>query len=266
VNRIFRPSPALLVACLALFLAAGGPAAAVNAASAATKLLTGKQIKDSSITSKDIKNGTLVAKDFKSSELSRILPAAQAGTGEKGATGAQGARGPQGPAGAQGPKGDRGPQGEQGIQGIQGPKGDKGDKGEPGAAAPAPEGWKSIGANDWATGFQCSSSTGGDCTWGYPASPLPLPAYFKDSSGVVHLRGAVRCSGSCTYASAMFRLPAGYRPAVNAMFGTLSSSDQYGAGSFQRVNVQSDGWLSRATSMGGTAWVSLDGISFRAEQ
>src|SRR3954451_15070133 len=80
-----RNTPALIIACLALFLAAGGPAAAVNAADAASRLLTGKQIKDNSITGGDIKNGTLVAKDFKTSELARIAPASQGAAGAKGA-------------------------------------------------------------------------------------------------------------------------------------------------------------------------------------
>lgn len=64
----------------------------------------------------------------------------------------------------------------------------------------------------------------------------------------------------------MFRLPAGYRPAVNGIVGGISSPEQYAAGSFQRLNLESSGWVSRAPSQGGTAWVSLDGISFRAEQ
>ena len=54
IKRLRRPSPALIVGCLALFLAAGGPAAALDVSQAAAKLITGKQIKNKSITGKDI--------------------------------------------------------------------------------------------------------------------------------------------------------------------------------------------------------------------
>src|SRR5215212_9315225 len=82
--KLHRPSVPLLIACLALFLAAGGPASAVNAADAASKLLTGKQIKDNSISSKDVKNGTLVAKDFKPGVLPKIVAASQGQAGGQG--------------------------------------------------------------------------------------------------------------------------------------------------------------------------------------
>ncbi len=260
MKLIRRPSPALLVACLALFLAAGGPAAAVNAADAAARLITGKQIKDNSITGKDVKDGSLVVRDFKRGELARALPAGQ---GVKGDAGPQGPTGPQGTAGPQGAKGDKGDRGEQGIQGAPGQKGDKGDKGDPGTPAPAPGAWQTV--SEFSSGNFCAGGNT-DCHWGYGAYSWPNPQFFKDSSGVVHLRGAVRCIDSCSYSSFMFRLPAGYRPAVQVVEGSMSSSDVYGAGSFQRINVQADGWVSRATSQGGTAWVSLDGITFRAEQ
>jgi hypothetical protein len=47
-----RPSPALVVALVALFVALGGPAQAA-------RLITGKQIKNHSITSKDLARGTV---------------------------------------------------------------------------------------------------------------------------------------------------------------------------------------------------------------
>jgi collagen triple helix repeat protein len=260
MRLVRKPSPALLLACVALFLAAGGPAAAVNAADAAAKLMTGKQIKDNSITSKDVKNGTLVAKDFKPGVLPKLLPASQAEAGARGDTGAQGPQGPVGPAGPQGERGAQGEKGDKGDQGIQGPKGDKGD---PGAPAPAPEGWTTV--SEFSSGNLCAGGNT-DCHWGYGAYSWPNPAYFKDSSGIVHLRGAVRCIDNCTYSSVMFRLPAGYRPAGQTVVPGISSNDVYGAGTFQRINIGADGWVSRATGQGGTAWVALDGISFRAER
>ncbi len=89
----YRPSPGVVVAVAAVVLACAGSATAA-------KVITGKQIKNSSITSADIKNNSLVEGDFKSGEL----PA--------------GARGPQGAQGAQGAPGLRGPQGVNGTNGF----------------------------------------------------------------------------------------------------------------------------------------------------
>jgi hypothetical protein len=79
-----RPSPALVLACIAVFLAAtGGAVAGVQ--------INGKQIKDGSITGKDIKNDSLTGTDIKGDTR-----------------GPEGPRGPQGPPGAQGPQGPAG--------------------------------------------------------------------------------------------------------------------------------------------------------------
>jgi hypothetical protein len=79
-----RPSPAMAVAFVALFVAGAG------GATAAKGLITGKQVKNNSITGKDVKNGSLLKKDFKRGQLPR------------------GAQGPQGPQGLAGPAGRAG--------------------------------------------------------------------------------------------------------------------------------------------------------------
>ena len=76
-----RPSPALIVSCIAVFLAFTGGAVAASK-------ISGKQIKDGSITGKDIKNDSLTAKDI-AGQL-------------QGPRGPAGQRGPQGPAGSGG--------------------------------------------------------------------------------------------------------------------------------------------------------------------
>jgi hypothetical protein len=91
--RRFWPSPAMVIAVIALFVALTGTAVATTSA-----LITGKQIKNSSITGADVKNRSLTPRDFRGS--------------------------------VRGPRGFRGPAGPQGAQGIQGPKGDKGDTGD----------------------------------------------------------------------------------------------------------------------------------------
>jgi hypothetical protein len=82
---------AIAVAIVAMSIVGGGVAGA-------TRLITGRQIKDGSITGWDIKNHTLKPVDFKGSVR-----------GPRGREGAEGARGAQGPQGIQGPQGPAGP-------------------------------------------------------------------------------------------------------------------------------------------------------------
>ena len=89
-----RPSPAMVVACAALFVSLSGvgyAAIVLPANSVGTK-----HLKRNAVTSAKVKKHSLLRSDFKRGQLPR---------------------GPQGP---------QGPQGIQGAQGIQGPKGDPG--------------------------------------------------------------------------------------------------------------------------------------------
>jgi hypothetical protein len=94
--RLGRPSPAMLVALLALFVALGGTGYA------ALKLpkdsVGSEQIKRNAVTSQKVKPGSLLANDFGASQRA-------------------GLRGPAGP------RGEQGRQGAQGIQGAEGPAG-----------------------------------------------------------------------------------------------------------------------------------------------
>jgi hypothetical protein len=108
--RGLRPSPALVVAIVALCVAFTGTATAAL-------VMTGKDIKDRTVTGKDIKNRTLGTKKLTKRAVASLT----------------GQRGPAGP-GPAGPVGAHGPQGPQGPQGPEGPKGPKGDKGDPGDA------------------------------------------------------------------------------------------------------------------------------------
>ena len=104
-----RPSPAMVVACIALFIALGGGAwAAVNLP---RNSVGTKQLKKNAVTSAKVKDHSLLVKDFKSGQLPG------------------GAAGPQGPAG---PKGDKGSQGSTGAKGATGPVGPTGPKGPTG--------------------------------------------------------------------------------------------------------------------------------------
>jgi hypothetical protein len=91
-----RPSPAIVVALLALFVSLTGTAVATTSA-----LITGRQVADGSLTGRDVKNKSLTPADFRGS--------VRGPAGPPGLPGAQGAQGVQGPQGAKGDKGDSGP-------------------------------------------------------------------------------------------------------------------------------------------------------------
>jgi hypothetical protein len=78
-----RPSPAMVVACIALIVALGGTSYA--ALKLPRNSVGNKQLRPSAVTSGKVRNGSLTAKDFRSSALKR------------------------GPRGPQGPKGDSAP-------------------------------------------------------------------------------------------------------------------------------------------------------------
>lgn len=62
--RLGKPSPALVIACISLFVALGGVGYA-----AATGSIDGREIKNNSVASKDIKNSSIVSGDVKNSTL-----------------------------------------------------------------------------------------------------------------------------------------------------------------------------------------------------
>ena len=87
-----RPSPAMVVAIMALVVATSGSAVAV------TGLVDSAEIKNNTIRGKDVKNRSLGAKELsdKAVETLKGNTGAQGGTGARGATGATGATGARG--------------------------------------------------------------------------------------------------------------------------------------------------------------------------
>lgn len=77
--------------------------------------------------------------------------------------------------------------------------------------------------------------------------------YYKDPFGVVHLRGLI---ASGTIGLTAFTLPAGYRPTNNELMIALSN------GAVGAVDINSNGNVT--PSLGNNAYVSLDGLTFRA--
>lgn len=97
-----RPSPALVVACIALGVALGGtgyatvlnvPRSSVGTPELKNGAVTGKKLAGNAVTSAKVQNRSLLRADFRVGQL----PA--------GPTGPQGPAGPAGPAGAAGPPG-----------------------------------------------------------------------------------------------------------------------------------------------------------------
>lgn len=77
--------------------------------------------------------------------------------------------------------------------------------------------------------------------------------YYKDSLGIVHLRGQLNLSGTGVD---FFTLPAGYRPEQYKEYATTA------AGAFAVVSVSSTGVIRKI--LGGNGNLDLDVISFRA--
>jgi hypothetical protein len=90
------------------------------------------------------------------------------------------------------------------------------------------------------------------------------PGYWKDPTGLVHLEGAVSCSGDATESGAIFSLPPGYQPEGNGVvrFGVLG-----GGAVLVAIGILDDGSGNVVyDGPNGTTIddnISLDGISFR---
>ncbi|MCP4707331.1 MAG: hypothetical protein GY869_01790 [Planctomycetes bacterium] len=78
--------------------------------------------------------------------------------------------------------------------------------------------------------------------------------YFKDSNGIVHLRGVVK-NGSI--GTTIFNLPAGNRPEFTELQAAIATTS-----TIARIEILSNGDVKLV--VGNAAGISLDGISFRA--
>lgn len=113
-RSIQLPSPALVVACLALGVSLTGVGYA--AVVLPTNSVGTVQLRDNAVVSKKVQNRSLLAIDFKAGQL----PAGPRGLqGEKGANGDTGSKGDKGEKGDKGAKGDAGAAGPPGISGYQ---------------------------------------------------------------------------------------------------------------------------------------------------
>jgi hypothetical protein len=96
MRRIRRPSPAMVIACVALGVALGGTGVAATVALAPGSVGT-TQLRANAVTSAKVLNGSLLKADFKAGQVPAGKPGA---AGPAGAAGAAGAAGPAGPSDA----------------------------------------------------------------------------------------------------------------------------------------------------------------------
>lgn len=179
-----RPSPALVVAVLALFVALGGTgyaAMAVTGHDVVNSTLTGKDVKNESLTGKDVRSltgkdvtdGSLLAADLASGTVLTGPKGDTGARGPQGATGLIGATGPQGPkgdtgaTGQQGATGAPGPQGQQGAQGLQGQQGLPGPQGVPGPQGPPGSETLSTSHESVSVPIGSTVTTTAACTFGW---------------------------------------------------------------------------------------------------
>ena len=90
--------------------------------------------------------------------------------------------------------------------------------------------------------------------WVNYSSTYNTAAYFKDSQGIVHLKGLVK---NGTLRRTIFNLPGGYRPARRELQIACTHPNVTG-----RVDIHTNGNVEAYA--GNPAWLSLDGITFRA--
>lgn len=102
-NLLRRPSPAMVVACLALLVALGGTSiAAVNQLVPPNSVGTA-QLKNNAVTGQKVRNGAVTGAKVQNRSLRRVdFAPGQLPAGPTGPQGPAGPAGPQGPAGAAG--------------------------------------------------------------------------------------------------------------------------------------------------------------------
>lgn len=106
--------------------------------------------------------------------------------------------------------------------------------------------WREVGATGQPA-FQNS--------WVNFGTPYETAAFYKDSNGIVHLKGLIK---SGTVNTIAFTLPVGYRPLKALLFPNGSN------GSIGISVIDSTGGVNPA--IGSNVYFGLDGITFKAGQ
>ena len=111
--------------------------------------------------------------------------------------------------------------------------------------------------------FNDSCGTASWINWNFGGTSFNEVGFYKDSVGIVHLKGlaAQWCGGGNGAGATIFTLPVGYRPLETELQVTLSNN------AVNRINVNANGTVVPELAVGSASgqWISLDGVSFRAE-
>lgn len=92
---------------------------------------------------------------------------------------------------------------------------------------------------------------------------FPTAQFYKDSNGIVRFRGFIKFG---LVNALLLNLPKGYRPSAASAMPVVSATDAAGAGlSSGTINIQPDGQVQTAVNVK-NGFLTLEGISFPAEQ
>lgn len=94
--------------------------------------------------------------------------------------------------------------------------------------------------------------------WARYHATWPNAEYFKDSLGIVHVRGMIKAPKT-SVGRVVFMLPAGYRPVQQELFGVACAPNPPNSA---RVDIRADGALI-LSACSDPRWISLAGITFQ---
>lgn len=235
--RTRTPSPAMVVALIALFVALGGSSYAVVK-------LNGKNLVDRSVPAKKLKRNSVGGTEVNERKLAKVPTAATADTAASAATAGSAATANSAGTAGSATTADRansaGSADSAKSAETAGSAANAANADKLGGVAPAPA-WQALPLLSG-----CTAAT---------ANNTAPPSYFKDAFGIVHLRGML----SCTAFNA-FNLPAGYRPGFNKFFRIGRNSSGENTELFIKTN--GDGEVFTSSASFGTP--SLEGVTFRA--
>ncbi len=114
------------------------------------------------------------------------------------------------------------------------------------------EDWIVVGSGGTAPGFQSG--------WINFENAYNDAAYFRDKSGIVHLKGLVRDGANATI---IFTLPTGYKPEKRELHVVATGDDPRAQAGRCDIAANGDVIAQRKSPAG--VWFSLDGIKFKAK-